>query len=132
MANTSFVGMTLPKVGGGEEFFFKDLKTNCDETGDEELSAVGWQAESDIVNLLDEQGTFKKMLCYLPAWIAGPDGYNCPKGWYERDNYGDGLDYNHSEDFCCEPGEGFQVSIFDASLGATVSIKSALATNTEE
>ena len=120
--NYTFIGPVFTQVGGSEAFTYGDIKVNCDETGEGDGS--GWQPLADSIVVLDENGTYVRKLVYAPQYIA--DAYQCTKGWYDADaaseeNYTDC--WNNKITYA--PGEGFQMSAA-ASMGATVTINSAL------
>ena len=98
------------------------LITNCDLTGE---LGTGWQAMSDAVVELNENGSFVRKVVFVPAYIAGE--YNAEAGWYDElaaidEDYSSPL--GQSIEFA--PGEAFQVATAAAG-DATVSFKSALA-----
>ena len=101
-----------------------DLVVNCDETGEGDGS--GWQPLADYIVMLDENGTYVRKLVYAPEYIA--EAYECERGWYDDDMASD-EDYSECWNnlISYAPGEGFQMC---ATVGAnaTVTIKSALAT----
>ena len=101
-----------------------DIVVNCDETGEGDGS--GWQPLADYIVMLNENGTYVRKLVYLPQFLATI--YEAPKGWYDDDKASD-EDYSEcwNNEVTYAPGEGFQMSAA-AGTGATVTIKSALAT----
>ena len=103
-----YVGTPLTNVGGGETFTWKDIKVNCDETGDGDGS--GWQALSDSIIMLDPNGSFMRHVIYLPQFLA--EAYEVEKGWWDMDCTLD-EDYTNPEDCYNNEvinfGESFQV-----------------------
>ena len=100
-----------------------ELITNCDLTGE---LGTGWQAMSDAVVELNENGSFVRKIVFVPAYIAGE--YSAEAGWYEEGAVTIDEDYSaplgQSIEFA--PGEAFQVATAAAG-DAAVSFKSALA-----
>ena len=121
--NFQFVGSTFTGVGGSETMTYGDLKTNCDLTGE---LGTGWQAMSDSVVELNENGSYVRDIVFVPAYIAGEFGASA--GWYEMDAVAINEDYSTPLGQVIEftPGEAFQVATA-AGGDATVSFKSALA-----
>ena len=78
--NFQFSGSTFVKVDGGETLTYGDFKTNCDLTGE---VGNGWQAMSDAIVELNENGSFVRYVVYVPAYIANE--YNAEAGWYDMD-----------------------------------------------
>ena len=99
-----------------------DLITNCDLTGE---LGTGWQALSDAVVELDENGSFVRKIVFAPAYVAAE--YNANEGWYDQDAVIE-EDYKNplGQDITFEPGEAFQVATA-ATGDATISFKSAMA-----
>lgn len=99
-----------------------DLITNCDLTGE---LGTGWQAMSDAVVELNENGSFVRKIVFVPEYIAGE--YGAEAGWYDEMA---AIDEDYStplgQTISFEPGEAFQVATAAAG-DATVSFKSALA-----
>ena len=110
-----------------KKIYAEDLIVNCGET--EDTSGEGWQALADSIVMLDENGTYVRDIVYASAWLIG-DLEVKEVGWYDNDSIDDDHCYNHSEDLCWEAGQGFQVCVLD-DLGATITIKSALAKDAE-
>ena len=101
----------------------EQLITNCDLTGE---LGTGWQAMSDAVVELNENGSFVRNIVFVPGYIAGE--YNAEAGWYEMDAVTIDEDYSTplGQSVQFQPGEAFQVATAAAG-DATVSFKSALA-----
>ena len=107
-ANYMYVGTPLTAVGGGEAFTWKDVKVNCDETGDGDGS--GWAALADSIVMLNQNGSFVRHVIYLPQFLA--EAYEVQKGWWDMDCTLD-EDYTNPEDCYNDEvinfGEAFQV-----------------------
>ena len=124
-----YVGTPLTNVGGGETFTWKDIKVNCDETGEGDGS--GWQPLADSINMLNINGSYVRQIIYLPQFFA--EAYEVEKGWWDMDCTLD-EDYTDPEDcyndkLVWEPGEGFQIHADPGT--ATITVKSALAKDAE-
>ena len=87
--NFQFVGSTFTGVGGSETMTYGDLKTNCDLTGE---VGDGWQAMSDSVVELNENGSYVRDIVFVPAYIAGE--YGAEAGWYEMNAVAIDEDYS--------------------------------------
>lgn len=102
----------------------KDFVVNCDETGNN--VEKGWQALSDSINILDENGTYVHTIIYLPTYLAEELGV--AKGWYHGDC---ALNEDFSNPADCfndmevKAGAGIQIHADPGT--ATISVKSALA-----
>ena len=130
---TLFIGTPLVKVGGVETgLTLKDIVVNCDEAGDGD--GTGWQPFFDTINLLTSDGSFSMSLVYVPQWYA--EIMTIEKGWYDAEcavsgEYTSEFCYNNRDELKIEAGKGFQVTASEG-VGATVTIKSALATDDDK
>ena len=106
-----------------------DLIVNCSET--EDGNGTGWQALGDGIIMLNENGTFVRRLVYLPSYlataIATETGNPTEAGWYDdADVAENNFSTRWDDTVTFAAGGGFQVAVA-AGMGATVSVKSALA-----
>ena len=106
-----------------------DLIVNCSET--EDGADSGWQGLLDGVIILDKNGTFVRRLVYLPSYlataIATETGNPTEAGWYDDADVAENdFSTRWDDTVTFAAGGGFQVAVA-AGMGATVSIKSALA-----
>ncbi len=119
--NYEFIGPSFTKTGGSEAFTYGEIAVNCDETG--EAADTGWQAMTDYIVMLNQNGTYVRKLIYAPQYVAADIGIT--KGWYDNDDDQFATCWNNLVTYA--PGEGFQMCA-TAGANATVTIKSALAT----
>ena len=119
-----------------KKLYLKDFIVNCDEEG---TVGDGWQALGDGIVELDPIGDFSRKIIYLPKWYAEllTDGFGrtVQPGWYDEEENIEDPEIgflnclNESEDHAIQIGGGVQVNVpGGAGFGATVTIKSALAT----